>query len=303
MTQVSRVSTVKFVQKGETGKPGPLFYPAGIWSQQGEYTRTADLCPFVLYDTGEAETSLYYFLTQEGTFSYDKGQSNKGMYGTPPESMAANGVWKQLDNAGYVFTKFLMADHALLAGAVAYQDKLFSQMGELNGSPSNKYTQNNFVPNLLIDFFNGKIKCKDVDIEGSVKAYSGEFGGFLRTPFTTIEISWPHKLSFDEGFNYIGFGSRETVYLPSSIGYTGVNCNIYVPGPYDKNPAYINLKVEGDKYFVYPGFKPNSGPYYKTISISGFLVELLAFEDFDGVNWYIKNFSEIKYIEGVLQEN
>ncbi|MCD8079138.1 MAG: hypothetical protein LUF04_01615, partial [Bacteroides sp.] len=230
------------MQKGEAGKPGPLFYPAGIWSQQSEYTRTADLCPFVLYDTGEAETSLYYFLTQEGTFHYDKDQVNKGIYGTPPESMAANGAWKQLDNAGYVFTKFLMADYALLAGAVAYKGKLFSQSGKTkNGSSSDKfqeYGSGNFIPNVEIDWEKGTLACKHADIEGKVKATQGEFTGKVTATsgkFGGFKISGNGFTNENDSGNYnndayvifrndshncfAGIGGN---ILPASGGYRGV---------------------------------------------------------------------------------
>ncbi len=176
MTQISRVSKVKFVQKGEAGKPGPLFYPAGVWNKDATYTRTEELCPFVLFDTGDPKTSLYYFLTSEGTYFYDE-KKNKAEFGTPPDSGAVNGVWKHLTNAGYVFAEFLMADHALLAGAVAYDDKLFSRKGKIGTQTSDKYTNPEFEPNLELDWEEGTLKCKKADITGTITATSGSFTG------------------------------------------------------------------------------------------------------------------------------
>ncbi|MCD7935530.1 MAG: hypothetical protein LUG98_01575 [Tannerellaceae bacterium] len=236
MTQVSRVSKVKFIQKGETGKPGPLLYPAGVWVKEGIYTRTDSTAPFVLYDTGHPDTDIYYYLAKEGVFT---GATNPD----PKSDHSVNGgTWKEIEPYDAIFTKILMANFALLAGAVFHDNKLMSQYGRsASGSFSDKYEEyvdngdgkdsGNFNPNLLLNFVTGYLKARNVDITGIVNATGGEFGGFnIRNNSlvnSTQEITGAY-IRVANGNNSVS----------TTIGYTGI---IPVPG----SASQVEIKNSG----------------------------------------------------------
>lgn len=165
MTQVSRVSRVKFIQKGESGKPGPILYPAGVWNKDIPYTRTAETTPFVLYDTGNTDDQ-YYYLAREGTFTgvdpFDDYIAND-----------KNGTWIRISSFNAVYTKILMADFALVGGAVFHNNKMMSQKGT-NAAYSYKDFQEDaagkpsgdFNPNFYVDLETGYLQTNDVEIKG-----------------------------------------------------------------------------------------------------------------------------------------
>lgn len=164
------------------GVPGPLFYPAGKWNALTTFERTKELCPFVLYDTGNPETDLYYYLNKEVRVVGNPNNIN------PKADYAANGVnatWRVIENIGYVFANFLMANFGLIAGAVFNNNKLFSQHGvDASGNASNDYKNPNFIPHILIDWLNGSGwfagknimfgKDNSVQIIGNLESRSGE---------------------------------------------------------------------------------------------------------------------------------
>lgn len=218
MTKVSRVSTVKFIQKGETGKPGPLLYPAGPWIKTTAYTRTESTAPFVLYDTGNPDTDVYYYLNKEGTFT---GIDPKSDY----QTNGKNATWIQFENYNAIYAKILMADFALIAGAVAHKNKLFSQTGTINGEPSNAYANENFMPNLSLDWLNGKMEC-----------YAGSFAGYIKTPFVRLDDADCTKVYLSEdgkdGYKLnnnlnIYTSERKTIILPIDEAYAGSHVKIF----------------------------------------------------------------------------
>jgi hypothetical protein len=173
-------------------KEGLIFYPAGKWDKMATYERTMETCPFVLYDTGKPDTDLYYYLNKEVKIVGNASNVN------PKSDYAANGskaTWRPLENVGYVFAKFAMIDHALLAGAVAYQNKMFSQAGTLNGNPSTDYKHPSFKPNIVINW-----------LTGVFEAIHGTFSGVLSGVTGTF-----HKLSSPAANSdaYIGFSGNE----------------------------------------------------------------------------------------------
>ena len=171
-------------------KEGLIFYPAGKWDKMTTYERTMETCPFVLYDTGKPNTDLYYYLNKEVKIVGNASNVN------PKSDYAANGskaTWRPLENIGYVFAKFAMIDHALLAGAVAYQDKMFSQAGTINGNPSTDYTHPSFKPNILINW-----------LTGAFDAIKGTFSGVLKGVTGTF-----NKLNSPSGNAYVEFSGDE----------------------------------------------------------------------------------------------
>lgn len=152
--------------------PGPVFYPAGVWAAIKTYERTSSACPFVLYDTGNPTTDLYYYLAK--VIKVNGSASNVN----PKADYAANGVnakWKPLENIGYVFANLIMANFGLIAGAVFSNNKLFSQFGKIGNADSTDYQKlktnpdgtvnpTGFVPNVLIDWLRGYASILKGDI-------------------------------------------------------------------------------------------------------------------------------------------
>ncbi|MCC8154276.1 MAG: hypothetical protein LIP01_08720, partial [Tannerellaceae bacterium] len=286
------ITAFEQITVAEQGDPGPLFYPAGIWSQQGKYSRTKDACPFVLYDTGNPSTSFYYFLTKEGTYSYDKDK-DKADFGNPPESAGVNGIWRQLTNHQHVFTQFLMANHALLAGAVAYNNQMFSQLGTINGTASSAYTSTNFIPNLLLDWAKGVLKCNNAEIRGHVEAtsgsftgeinaHSGSFSGYIKTPFSMISES---DAVFSGGKYLLKKDLNLecgvcTVVFPNDSSYIGIHVKLYnYHYIYTLNGYTTKVESEGGGYLY--GTLTNSDiidrkSHPTSISFASYMVEFIA---------------------------
>ena len=96
------------------------------------------------------------------------------------------GNWKSMGRHDVVATRVLLANFALLAGGVHWNNRLMSQYGvDANGDPSTSFTDysedengnpiGNFRPNTLIDFLNGRFRSLDATILGILRtAESGE---------------------------------------------------------------------------------------------------------------------------------
>ena len=68
-----------------------------------------------------------------------------------------------------IFAKFAMIDKALLAGAVCSDNKMFSQFGTVNGVNSENYTNENFVPNLSLDWRTGDMFARNGVYSGNMR--------------------------------------------------------------------------------------------------------------------------------------
>ena len=165
----TKISTIRFIQKGEQGKQGVMPYPCGKWEVNVTYVRTDQSTPFVLYDTGKPDLDIHYVLNKVGE-----------CIGINPVTSVANndGVWQKFDRINFLFAKFAMIDKALLAGAVCSDDKMFSQFGEIGGVNSEDYTNPNFVPNLSLDWRTGNFSGRN-----------GVYSGNLRIPFIHLAKS------------------------------------------------------------------------------------------------------------------
>lgn len=304
-------TTISIIQNGlpgPAGQQGPLIYPLGEWNKGVTYTRTSSHCPFVYYSRDDSDNGMYYIPKNVGIILAG---------GNDPLTDAGRN-WQEIRQIEYLFTKFLMANHALLAGAVAYNNKLFSQLGILNEVESNDYKSQDFNPYLSLDWKTGHLMCKKADVTGHIKATSGEFTGhvkatsgeftghikatsgefcgYLKTPFQSTK--WPEVLSFESGFNFSGMGEGNTVYLPSAEGYEGVNCVIYVPKSLTRAVSTVELRTQGGAPFYYNGFNIRLDPNIKGILLDGTLVRLIGLygpisTTSYGTVWFIENFKDM----------
>ena len=165
----TKISTIRFIQKGEQGKQGVMPYPCGKWEANDTYVRTDQSTPFVLYDTGKPDLDIHYVLNRLGE-----------CIGINPVTSVANndGVWQKFDRINFLFAKFAMIDKALLAGAVCSNDKMFSQFGSINGVESEDYTHQDFNPYLSLNWRTGEMFARH-----------GVYSGSMRTQFKHIEES------------------------------------------------------------------------------------------------------------------
>ena len=100
------------------------------------------------------------------------------------------GYWLHITEKTLFAAKMLLAKGALIGSAVFDGDYTISQHGvDENGHPSTRYDlfgektadgRDIFTPNIMIDWLTGKMKGKDVDIEGSIKAKEGWIGSVNR---------------------------------------------------------------------------------------------------------------------------
>ena len=236
-------------------KEGLIFYPAGKWDKMTTYERTMETCPFVLYDTGKPDTDLYYYLNKEIKVVGNPNNIN------PKSDYAANGskaTWRPLENVGYVFAKFAMIDHALLAGAVAYQNKMFSQAGTLNGVASTNYTHPDFTANIVIDWLKGTINAIKGTFSGVLSGVTGTFS-WLSAPGGGAEIGLSSdKFWFNGDMQHqgaIGKGEflAKSIFVRNKLGHASLN-NYYL---YNKKGSYPYIQENfGTVIDTYNGGRP-----------------------------------------------
>ena len=198
-------------------KEGLIFYPAGKWDKMATYERTLETCPFVLYDTGKPDTDLYYYLNKEVKIVGNASNVN------PKSDYASNGskaTWRPLENIGYVFAKFAMIDHALLAGAVAYKNKMFSQTGTLNGNPSTDYKHQNFKPNIVIDWLAGAFEAIKGTFSGVLNGVTGSFYN-LKSPDGSANIGFSKDSFWFDGDMYHQGAVGTGVFYAKSVSVRG----------------------------------------------------------------------------------
>lgn len=284
MSLASKREEVKFLQKGDPGKPGPLVYPAGEYAASTSYTRATLSAPMVLCE------GQYYVLNKEGTF--------KGI--NPKTDYAANGskaTWILMDKFKYAFIEVLMANFAKLASAVFYGDYMFSQQGvNASGVATSDYSKfgtNAFTPNLKIDFLKGRIDAAICFLKAS-----------LYTPFTLLQPNSSNTIyaDFETGFNLdigrlvSGFTVETTLYLPKALDYAGALCALYnsFSGEIQiGKPCLIRITDNGQFLNLY---NPNGGNNATAIRVhSRKKLRLNAVESRDmngyvgAVYWYIEN--------------
>jgi hypothetical protein len=276
----------------EDPKPGAIYFPRGEWQSTATYTRTDEVIQFVQF-----EGYAYEVLKPSVTGGNDPRDDIK----------VDGGNWKAMGRYDVIATQVLLANFAIIAGAVFWNNRLMSQQGTDNsGNPTSnfvEYNENsagtetgNFHPNILINFINGRLKAKNAEIEGSVHATAGKFNGFLQTPYVNLgTLTSDVTLDFSTGFNFIAAGSFaygiKTLYLPAAISYNGMHCTIYAKA-WTKNTVQVRVRITGSVNFYYPGYDASSP--VKGIDVFNRKLKLEATPNSAGtaVTWYIENYND-----------
>jgi len=257
---------------------GKLVYPAGIYNVSTTYTATTKSTPMV------EENGLYYYLAITG--------SVKGI--SPSEDVAAKGGnWELMDSFKAVFTDILMANFAKLASAIFSGDYMFSQYGiDSDGNVSKEYQKlaaGTFTPNLLIDFLNGKFKCLDADICGTIRAKS------VIVPMVELEIT--NNITLDFGIHgtvlhLLPVGSQWDVTLPSAAEYKLQEVSLYISPMITRSSLTCTIYTVDNSGFYWCG----RGLEHLGLKIRGYilpygtLTKLVSLQDGSGGwSWCIQN--------------
>lgn len=186
--------------------------------------------------TGNTYKNGHYLMNPDNGQLYMWIWPLEGNTTTAPWTYVSNGSkpekWSQYTVEALLATKILLAKHALVGGAVFFDDYMMSQDGkDAAGNDSSDYTQypDNFTPNTMIDFKTGDARFR-----------IGEFSGFIRMEPRVITryTSDNPDLTFTEDYyqinltnlrrggfividmsdnSYVGDGLR----LPTGLEYAG----------------------------------------------------------------------------------
>lgn len=138
------------------------------------------------------------------------------------------------------------------------------------------------------------------DADGNVK-----FNASIAQPIQILEYAESVELSFATGFNFdlrnFGF-EGDTIYLPSSLEYLGVQCNLFDGRTATTRSYYAtSIKVKNDSRFVYRDGDETSASIVSSIYLKvGAMVRLRAMTLRDANNndiayWYVENPESITY--------
>jgi hypothetical protein len=289
---MSTIKQVTTISVKDDPQPGAIYFPRGEWRSDATYTRTDTVIEFVVLE------GYAYEVLKSGVI----GGNN------PRDDIKENGGnWKSMGRYDIIATRILLADYAILAGAVFWNNRLMSQKGVDNsGNSSNAFVNYNedssgnetgtFHPNVIIDFANGRLKAKNAEIEGVVRATGGKFAGYLQTPYVNLgTLTANANLSFSTGFNFICSGDftygTKTLYLPNDIAYNGMNCTILARG-WTKNSIAVRVRISGGAGFYYPGYNISSGIYSIDVFNRKLRLEALPNSGNTSVTWYIENYHD-----------
>lgn len=136
-----------------------IIYPQGYWKSGNVYTTTRQAMPYVVEPGSETSDVYLFFPTDEW------GDSRTITSTTRPSEDTTN--WRKYPIQEAVFTKFLLADNALVGQAVFNGAYMFSQSGiTQNGEPTLEYQKfnktepfnpnNDFRPNWCANFVTGE---------------------------------------------------------------------------------------------------------------------------------------------------
>lgn len=212
--------TVMVVKDGATGSPGaagaagPSYYMAGSYSNTVVYTRDQYKSPVVELD------GLYYGKIKDGSHS-----------GIDPKTDVANngGYWAVFEDFKYIFTEAAFIKFGKLASAVFNGNYMFSQYGVTSaGAATDAYqsfdpsladpTSNAaFMPNILLDFYNGKAWFNDIVAKGTINADKGYIGNFFIEDGILAAHSSDNKKSLALTSEYIRFTDTMGVQSNDSV--------------------------------------------------------------------------------------
>lgn len=183
-TDVEHWEVVAQGSKGEKGDKGdsPALVFQGDYNPQKTYYGTPNRVDAVRY-----QGSYYVALTDAGEF-----------YGTAPDNTSK---W---DTFGATFdsvaTLLLLAEYANIGNFVIKNNCLMSQKGTINGVESTDFTNDAFVPNIMLDGLNG------------ISVISGS----LRNPF----VEWSSERNVFNGDIKNGVGRYDNVVMPITSNST-----------------------------------------------------------------------------------
>ncbi len=216
-TKTYDTKTVVVIKDGADGKPGaagPSYYMAGSYSATVVYTRDQYKSPVVELD------GLYYGKIKDGSHS-----------GIDPKTDVANngGYWAVFEDFKYIFTEAAFIKFGKLASAVFNGNYMFSQYGVTSaGAATDAYqsfdpsladpTANAaFMPNILLDFYNGKAWFNDIVAKGTINADKGYIGNFFIEDGILAAYSSDNKKSLALTSSYIRFTDTMGVQSNDSV--------------------------------------------------------------------------------------
>lgn len=189
--------TINKSQRGTTGPQGktiPQPYDCGWWDIGTSYVVRNNYAPMVAFP--KVKDPQFYVRTENALVYGSDGRPLDPA--TDYATYVGKGAWLLFEKYAAILVQLLMANWARfgsLEGGVFWEHYLFSALGKPAGSDTavnySDYVDSSspifdeetreltgiFTPNLLIDFKNGRIYCKDVDITGIVNATDGTFRG------------------------------------------------------------------------------------------------------------------------------
>lgn len=225
---------INYAVVGPAGAQGPMLQSKGIWSSSRNYIRTSTSVDYVLYAVNGTYSAYY---VKEGISSIAAG--------ILPTNTS---YWVVMNNFKNIATDILLANFALIAGAVFYDNKLMSQAGlDGNGAISNNYGgyPSSFTPNVLIDWLKGVISVNHIKEDSFMLSRSSansdaskcyHIGGYpyryenVNTNYTVERVSSLNNLTV------IPINSLNILVTSDDIGG-----DLYIYLPID--PAFIGSKV------------------------------------------------------------
>lgn len=260
------------------GVLGKLIYPAGVYSDDVTYTSTNKSAPMVQLD------GLYYYL-----------EATTSVKGVNPATDVANkgGNWALMDTIKAQFVEILMADFAKLASAVFSGDYMFSQYGiDSNGNVSKdyqKFAEGTFTPNLWIDFLNGKFRCADADVCGTITAKS------VKVPMVELRLTENVTLDFATQGKVLHLKpevSQWTVTLPKASLYKLQEITLYVSPVITRSSLTCDIYSQDTAgfYWNFRGLDYADSKYMRYTLPYGTMTKLVSLQDNTGNwTWYISN--------------
>jgi hypothetical protein len=184
------ITHIALKEKGDTGATGAIYFPRGEWQAGETYTRTDKVIEYVIFDG----------------YAYEVQKSSVTGGNNPlADTQSGGGNWKSMGKYDIIATQVLLANFAILAGAVFWNGRLMSQAGTDNsGNPSTAFKNYNedangnetgtFHPNILIDFLNGYLKGLKGKIAGwilksnKLMSQTGTIAGSSSTDYTNANF-------------------------------------------------------------------------------------------------------------------
>lgn len=223
------------VVDGATGDQGPIFYCAGVWSADKEYTRTKELCPYVLYEDSSSltpEGTNYYMPTKIGTIAAN---------GKAPSEDATN--WKHVEKPELILAHMAVMDFASIGDAMFKGSYMFSKDGTptnddayLNFDEKDPENVSKFRPNYYVNFKTGKMYAVKGNFSGTIDSSTINGGTINGSTFTSKSADGKSQTVIQGGQLKTSNGEFEGILKLScsSHGNTG-SANLFYLVPIDSD--------------------------------------------------------------------